>query len=127
MAQIPKVLGADIGQFVVFAVGPDVFHRIQLRRVSWKVFPGDFVIHSLRHTMLTRLGKSGADAFTIMRIAGQSSVAVSQRYVHPTPEGMERAFERLQKQCGEARAGSRRSQGGSGGERQGPAKKNPPR
>ncbi len=53
-------------------------------------------MHSLRHTMLTRLGEAGADAFTIMRIAGHSSVTVSQRYVHPTPEGMERAFERLE-------------------------------
>ena len=42
----------------------------------------DFVIHSLRHTMLTRLGESGVNAFTIMRIAGHSSIAVSQRYVH---------------------------------------------
>jgi integrase len=58
--------------------------------------PKDFVIHSLRHTMLTRLGEAGADAFTIMKIAGHSSVTVSQRYVHPTPEGMERAFERLE-------------------------------
>ena len=57
----------------------------------------DFVVHSLRHTMLTRLGESGAGAFDIMRIAGHSSVTVSQRYVHPTPEGMERAFERMQK------------------------------
>jgi hypothetical protein len=47
--------------------------------------------------MLTRIGEAGADAFTIMRIAGHSSVTVSQRYVHPTPEGMERAFDRLQK------------------------------
>ena len=46
--------------------------------------------------MLTRLGEAGADAFTIMRIAGHSNVTVSQRYVHPTPEGMERAFERLE-------------------------------
>jgi len=58
--------------------------------------PRDFVVHSLRHTMLTRLGEAGADAFTIMRIAGHSSVTVSQRYVHPTPEGMERAFQRLE-------------------------------
>ncbi len=57
--------------------------------------PQDFVIHSLRHTMLTRLGEAGADAFTIMRIAGHSSVTVSQRYVHPSPEALERAFERL--------------------------------
>ena len=57
---------------------------------------GEFVLHSLRHTMLTRLGEAGADAFTIMRIAGHSSVTVSQRYVHPTPETLERAFERLE-------------------------------
>jgi site-specific recombinase XerD len=57
--------------------------------------PKDFVIHSLRHTMLTRLGESGVDAFTIM-IAGHSSITVSQRYVHPSPEAVERAFERLQ-------------------------------
>jgi hypothetical protein len=46
--------------------------------------------------MLTRLGEAGAEAFTIMRIAGHSSVTISQRYVHPTPEGLERAFERLE-------------------------------
>jgi integrase len=60
------------------------------------IFAGDFVLHSLRHTMLTRLGESGVDAFTIMRIAGHSSIVVSQRYIHPTPEAVERAFERLQ-------------------------------
>jgi integrase len=60
------------------------------------LFPGDFVLHSLRHTMLTRLGESGVDAFTIMRIAGHSSIVVSQRYIHPTPEAVERAFEKLQ-------------------------------
>src|ERR1019366_1809421 len=60
------------------------------------LFAGDFVLHSIRHTMLTRLGESGVDAFTIMRIAGHSSIVVSQRYIHPTPEAVERAFERLQ-------------------------------
>ena len=56
----------------------------------------EFVLHSLRHTLLTRLGQSGTDAFTIMRIAGHASVTISQRYVHPTPETVERAFERLE-------------------------------
>jgi len=46
--------------------------------------------------MLTRLGEAGNDAFTIMRIAGHSSVTVSQRYVHPTPESLEKAFDRLE-------------------------------
>jgi site-specific recombinase XerD len=54
------------------------------------------VIHSFRHTFGTRLGEAGADAFTIMRIVGHSSVTVSQKYVHPAPEAMERAFERLE-------------------------------
>jgi integrase len=56
----------------------------------------EFVLHSLRHSYGTRLGEAGADAFTIMRLMGHSSVTVSQRYVHPTPEALERAVERLE-------------------------------
>ncbi len=47
--------------------------------------PSEFVLHCLRHTYGTRLREAGADAFTIMRLMGHSSVTVSQRYVHPTP------------------------------------------
>jgi len=54
------------------------------------------VIHSLRHTMLTRWGELGVAVFTIMRIAGHSSVTVSERYVHPGSESMERASAKLQ-------------------------------
>ena len=61
------------------------------------LFPKEFVLHSLRHTCLTRLGEAGADAFTIMKLAGHSSVTISQRYVHPTGETMELAFDRLEK------------------------------
>ena len=57
--------------------------------------PSDSVIHSLRHTFLTRFGEAGADAFTIKKVAGHSSVTISERYIHPTPEGQERAFERF--------------------------------
>src|SRR5262252_2416561 len=70
-------------------------HLHQKARTALKL-PKDFVIHSLRHTMLTRLGESGVDAFTIMRVAGHSRITVSQRYVHPSPEAVERAFQRLQ-------------------------------
>lgn len=49
----------------------------------------------MRHTFLTRLDEAGVDAFTIMRIAGHSTITVSQKYVHPSTEGMEQAFERL--------------------------------
>jgi site-specific recombinase XerD len=37
---------------------------------------------SLRHTILTRLGEVGADAFTLVKIKGYGGVTVSQRYVH---------------------------------------------
>lgn len=80
-----------IGHFL----GTSRDHQHEHVREALKV-PKDFVIHSLRHTMLTRLGEAGADAFTIMRIAGHSSVTASQRYVHPTRESLERAFDRLQ-------------------------------
>lgn len=54
-----------------------------------------FVVYSLRHTALTRLGESGADCYAIQKIAGHSSILISQRYVHPTPEKIENAFTQL--------------------------------
>ncbi len=69
-------------------------HKRVRRRLH---LPEEAVIHSLRHTHLTRLGESGADAFTIMKIAGHSSITVSEKYVQPSSESMERVFERLQK------------------------------
>jgi len=53
-------------------------------------------LYDLRHTFLTRLGEAGADAFTIQKMAGHSSIVVSQRYVHPTPERVEEAISRLE-------------------------------
>lgn len=47
-----------------------------------------FVLYSLRHTFLTRLGESGCDAWTLARIAGHSSVAMSARYVHPSEDAV---------------------------------------
>jgi integrase len=58
--------------------------------------PADCVLHSFRHTFGTRLGETGADAFTIMKLMGHSTVTVSQRYVHPSPEAMESAVTRME-------------------------------
>ena len=55
-------------------------------------FPQEFVLHSLRHTFGTRLGETSTDIFAIQRLMGHSSIIVSQRYVHPTPEIMENAI-----------------------------------
>ena len=42
-----------------------------------------FVIYSTRHTFLTRLGESGCDVWTLARVAGHSTIAISMRYAHP--------------------------------------------
>jgi integrase len=54
-----------------------------------------FVLYSLRHTFLTRLGESGCDAWTLARIAGHSSVSISARYVHPSNDAVLLAMETL--------------------------------
>jgi integrase len=45
-----------------------------------------FVLYTLRHTFLTRLGASGCDVWTLARIAGHSSLSMSHRYVHPSED-----------------------------------------
>jgi integrase len=53
----------------------------------------DFVPYVLRHTALTRLGeRAGGDVFALARIAGHSSITVTQRYVHPQADTINRIF-----------------------------------
>ena len=66
--------------------------HIRAVRLS-KVRP--FVLYDFRHTFLTRLGESGCDAWTLARIAGHSSVAISSRYVHPSEDAVLAAVSRL--------------------------------
>jgi integrase len=54
-----------------------------------------FVLYSLRHTFLTRLGESGCDVWTLARIAGHSSISISSRYVHPSEDAVLAAMSRL--------------------------------
>jgi integrase len=54
-----------------------------------------FVLYSLRHTFLTRLGESGCDVWTLARIAGHSQIGISSRYVHPSEDAMFAAMSRL--------------------------------
>ena len=54
-----------------------------------------FEPYCLRHTALTRLAEAGCDAFTLARIAGHSSITVTQRYCHPQADAIERAFSKL--------------------------------
>lgn len=54
-----------------------------------------FVLYSLRHTFLTRLGESGCDVWTLARIAGHSSIRISSRYVHPSEDAVLAAMDRF--------------------------------
>ena len=54
------------------------------------------VLQSFQNPFGVRLGETGAGAFTIMRLMGHSTVTVSQRYVHPSPEAMESAVSRME-------------------------------
>jgi integrase len=54
-----------------------------------------WVLYSFRHTFLTRLGQSGCDAWTLARIAGHASIAISSRYVHPSQDAVSNAMSRL--------------------------------
>jgi len=54
-----------------------------------------FVLYSLRHTFLTRLGESGCDVWTLARIAGHSAIGISSRYVHPSEDAVLDAMARL--------------------------------
>ena len=69
--------------------------RVQAKNTlkASKVRP--FVIYALRHTFLTRLGESGCDVWTLARIAGHSSIKMSERYVHPGSEAVLNAMGRL--------------------------------
>ena len=56
-------------------------HSFQRARKRLEL-PATCVLHSTRHTFCTRLGERGADAFAIQKLAGHSSIVISQRYVH---------------------------------------------
>jgi hypothetical protein len=54
------------------------------------------VPYKLRHTALTNLGeKAGGDVFVLARIAGHSSITVTQRYIHPQAEAINRVFSQV--------------------------------
>jgi integrase len=55
----------------------------------------DLRLHDLRHTFATRLVMLGVDLVTVSRLLGHSSITMTMRYAHPTPENMRRAVEKL--------------------------------
>lgn len=72
-------------------------HRRAIERVNAKAEPKlqlrHFQPYILRDTALTLLAEAGCDVFTLARIAGHSSITITQRYVHPQADAIERAFQ----------------------------------
>jgi integrase len=73
------------------------FRTISLSAIGSEMKPvRSFVLYSLRHTFLTRLGESGCNVWTLARIAGHSSIAMSGRYVHPGDDAVLNALAEMQ-------------------------------
>lgn len=73
-------------------LAPEYLQRhISAIQAGWKGFEP----YCLRHSALTMLAESGCDAFTLARIAGHSSITITQRYCHPQADAIERAFGNL--------------------------------
>src|SRR5690349_14784509 len=53
-----------------------------------------FEPYVMRHTALTRMVPL-CDAFTLARIAGHSSITITQRYCHPQADAVEAAFSKF--------------------------------
>jgi integrase len=51
--------------------------------------------HDLRHTAASRMVAAGIDLVTVSKILGHSSITMTMRYAHPTPENMRLAVHKL--------------------------------
>jgi integrase len=55
----------------------------------------DFRLYDFRHTFGTRMAMAGVDLMTLRELMGHSSITITQRYCHPTPEHKREAMEKL--------------------------------
>ena len=51
--------------------------------------------HDLRHTFVTRLVLAGVDLATVSKLLGHSTIQMTMRYSHPTPEALKSAVSKL--------------------------------
>lgn len=51
--------------------------------------------HDLRHTAASWMVESGIDLVTVSKLLGHSSITMTMKYAHPTPENMRRAVDKL--------------------------------
>ena len=66
-------------------------HVATIRRGGLK----HFELCCFRHTLLTILGASGCDSYTLRKISGHSDIKTAMRYCHTKNEYVVNAFRRL--------------------------------
>jgi len=54
-----------------------------------------YLVHTMRHTFVTRLLENGVDIKTVMELAGHSRIETTQRYAHSSPERKRMAIRKL--------------------------------
>jgi integrase len=67
-------------------------HDTVTRKIGLK-----FRLYDLRHTFGSRSAMAGVDLPTLKELMGHSSITLTMRYVHPTPEHKKEALKKLQK------------------------------
>jgi len=84
------------GNVVFDFSGGHVTHKFKryLKVVDTKEV-GRLTIHSLRHTFASHLVMAGVDLYTVAKLLGHSSVAVTEMYVHLAPDHLKVSVEKL--------------------------------
>ena len=57
----------------------------------------DFRLYDLRHTFGSRAVMAGVDLPTLKELMGHSSITMTMRYVHPTPQHKKEALRKVEK------------------------------
>jgi len=66
-------------------------HQGLVKRLGCK-----FRLYDFRHTFGSRMAMAGVDLPTLKELMGHSSITLTMRYVHPTPEHKREAFRKLE-------------------------------
>ena len=56
----------------------------------------ELVLHALRHTCATRMVQAGVDLYTVKEVLGHSSIRVTERYAHLSPNRLRAAIDALE-------------------------------
>lgn len=71
-------------------------HWTKLREACHMVDDAQFVPHVMRHEFCSRLADKGLNAAVIQQLAGHSTLAITQRYIHVKAEHLVRAIRELE-------------------------------